>query len=94
MGDNSKRGGQKAEYFLYMMAVCTKSCNIAASIFFLFDWNVVNSFVDSDKMFNFAPNINGTDMSKQEKEDKAKEFWEYYEATQGSITITDPIVLD
>jgi hypothetical protein len=45
-------------------------------------------------MFNFAPNINGTDMSKQEKEDKAKEFWEYYEATQGSITITDPIVLD
>lgn len=45
-------------------------------------------------MFNFALNINGTDMSKQEKEDKAKEFWEYYEATQGSITITDPIVLD
>ena len=33
-------------------------------------------------------------MSKQEKEEKAKEFWEYYESTQGSITITDPIVLD
>lgn len=34
------------------------------------------------------------DMSKQEKEAKAKEFWEYYEATQGSITIADPVVLD
>ena len=34
------------------------------------------------------------DMSKQEKETKAKEFWEYYEATQGTITITDPAVLD
>ena len=33
------------------------------------------------------------DMSKQEKETKAKEFWEYYEATQGTITITDPAVL-
>ena len=33
-------------------------------------------------------------MSKKEKEEKAKEFWEYYEATQGTITITDPIVLD
>ena len=33
-------------------------------------------------------------MSKQEKEEKAKEFWEYYESTQGTITITDPIVLD
>jgi len=33
-------------------------------------------------------------MSKQEKEAKAKEFWEYYEATQGTITITDPAVLD
>ena len=32
-------------------------------------------------------------MSKQEKETKAKEFWEYYEATQGTITITDPAVL-
>ena len=34
------------------------------------------------------------DMSKQEKEAKVKEFWEYYEATQGTITITDPTVLD
>ena len=33
-------------------------------------------------------------MSKQEKEEKVKEFWEYYEATQGTITIADPIVLD
>jgi hypothetical protein len=33
-------------------------------------------------------------MSNKEKEEKAKEFWEYYEATQGSITITDPVVLD
>ena len=33
-------------------------------------------------------------MSKQEKEEKAKEFWEYYEATQESITITDSEVLD
>lgn len=33
-------------------------------------------------------------MSKQEKEEKAKEFWEYYESTQGTIIITDPIVLD
>ena len=33
-------------------------------------------------------------MSKQEKEEKAKEFWKYYEATQGSITIVDPVVLD
>ena len=33
------------------------------------------------------------DMSKHEKETKAKEFWEYYEATQGTITITDPAVL-
>ena len=33
-------------------------------------------------------------MSKQEKEEKAKEFWEYYEATQGTITITDTTVLD
>lgn len=33
-------------------------------------------------------------MSKKEKEEKAKEFWEYYESTQGTITIADPIVLD
>ena len=33
-------------------------------------------------------------MSKQEKEEKAKEFWEYYEATQGTLIVTDPIVLD
>lgn len=33
-------------------------------------------------------------MSKKEKEAKDREFWEYYEATQGSITITDPAVLD
>ena len=30
----------------------------------------------------------------EEKEEKIKEFWEYYESTQGSITIADPIVLD
>ena len=33
-------------------------------------------------------------MSKKEKEEKIKEFWEYYESTQGSITIADPIVLE
>jgi hypothetical protein len=33
-------------------------------------------------------------MNKQEKEAKAKEFWEYYEATQGTITILDSAVLD
>lgn len=33
-------------------------------------------------------------MSKQEKEAKTQEFWEYYEATQGTIVITDPAVLD
>lgn len=33
-------------------------------------------------------------MSKQEKEEKAKEFWKYYVPTQGSITIVDPKVLD
>ena len=33
-------------------------------------------------------------MSQKEKEKKVKEFWEYYEQTQGTITITDPIVLD
>ena len=38
--------------------------------------------------------INSKFMSKKEKEEKIKEFWEYYESTQGSITITDPIVLD
>ncbi len=42
----------------------------------------------------FATDIMRIDMSKQEKETKAKEFWEYYEATQGTITITDPAVLD
>ena len=42
----------------------------------------------------FASNITNIGMSKQEKEEKAKEFWEYYEATQGTITIADPIVLD
>ena len=34
------------------------------------------------------------DLNKKEKEEKIKEFWEYYESTQGSITIADPIVLD
>jgi hypothetical protein len=48
----------------------------------------------SEKLLNFAANINRIDMSQQEKEEKAKEFWEYYEATQGTITITDPVVLD
>ena len=33
-------------------------------------------------------------MSKKEKEEKAKEFWEYYEATQGTITIIDSVVLN
>ena len=33
-------------------------------------------------------------MSKKEREEKIKEFWAYYEATQGSITIVDPKVLD
>ena len=33
-------------------------------------------------------------MSQKEREKKAKEFWKYYEATQGSITIVDPKVLD
>ena len=33
-------------------------------------------------------------MSKQEKEEKAKDFWRYYETTQGSIIIIDPKVLD
>ena len=41
-----------------------------------------------------AQNGNRIVMSKQEKEEKAKEFWKYYEATQGSITIVDPKVLD
>lgn len=48
----------------------------------------------SEKLLNFAAIINRIDMSQQEKEEKAKEFWEYYEATQGTITITDPVVLD
>ena len=33
-------------------------------------------------------------MSEQEKEEKAKEFWQYYKNTQGSIIIVDPAVLD
>lgn len=33
-------------------------------------------------------------MSQKEREEKAKEFWKYYKATQGSITIVDPKVLD
>ena len=33
-------------------------------------------------------------MSKKEREEKVKEFWEYYESTQGTITITDNMVLD
>lgn len=33
-------------------------------------------------------------MSKKEREEKVKEFWEYYESTQGTVTITDPVVLD
>ena len=50
-------------------------------------------------ILNFLPifaahNGNRIIMSKQEKEEKAKEFWKYYEATQGSITIVDPKVLD
>lgn len=42
----------------------------------------------------YQSSIKNINMSKQEKEEKAKEFWEYYEATQGSIVITDPVVLD
>ena len=42
----------------------------------------------------FATSYDLYGMSKQEKEEKAKEFWKYYEATQGSITIVDPVVLD
>ena len=53
-------------------------------------------------IWKFAPfalslqqkSINSYCMSKKEKEEKIKEFWEYYESTQGSITIADPIVLD
>lgn len=33
-------------------------------------------------------------MSKKEKEDKIKEFWDFLAPTQGSITIVDPSVLD
>ena len=47
----------------------------------------------SKKVSIFAP-TKVMIMSKKEKEEKAKEFWEYYEATQGTITITDPVVLD
>ena len=47
----------------------------------------------SEKVLIFAP-TKVMIMSKKEKEEKAKEFWEYYEATQGTITITDPVVLD
>ena len=44
---------------------------------------------------NFAAENNMIkEMSAKEKEVKAKEFWEYYETTQGTITITDPVVLD
>lgn len=44
---------------------------------------------------NFAAENNMIkEMSAKEKEVKAKEFWEYYETTQGTITITDPEVLD
>lgn len=50
--------------------------------------------MDSEKLLNFAANIRFAIMSKKEKEKRAKEFWKYYKATQGSITITDPKVLD
>jgi hypothetical protein len=33
-------------------------------------------------------------MSQKEKEKKVKQFWEYYESTQGTITVADPVVLD
>ena len=33
-------------------------------------------------------------MSKQEKEERAREFWKYYEATQGSITFFYPKLLE
>jgi hypothetical protein len=55
----------------------------------------LEKFDYSEKCRIFAGGINTVnDMSKQEKEEKAKEFWRYYEATQGSITIVDPKVLD
>ena len=59
-----------------------------ASYFFchLFGTFEKSSYLCIDKVCFF--------MSKKEKEEKAKEFWEYYEATQGTITITDPEVLD
>ena len=53
----------------------------------------VLSFVDSKIICIFA-STKVMFMSKKEKEEKVKEFWEYYEATQGTITITDPVVLD
>ena len=48
------------------------------------------------KLIVSLPRINKrlANMSKKEREEKVKEFWEYYESTQGSITITDPVVLD
>ena len=60
---------------------------------------IINSML---KIWKFAEmslslqqkSINSYCMSKKEKEEKIKEFWEYYESTQGSITIADPIVLD
>ena len=63
-------------------------------IFVGFDVILPKMLQVSEKLLNFAANINRIDMSQKEKEEKAKEFWEYYEATQGTITITDPVVLD
>lgn len=55
---------------------------------------LLKNLVDSENVLNFAATIGLAIMSKKEKEKRAKEFWKYYKATQGSITITDPKVLD
>jgi hypothetical protein len=47
-----------------------------------------------DGEYRYSGNNMIKEMSTKEKEVKAKEFWEYYETTQGTITITDPVVLD
>ena len=70
--------------------VCKKS---EQSIVFLFFLQKNLQFTKTCR--NFAPRNNMIkEMSTKEKEVKAKEFWEYYETTQGTITITDPVVLD
>ena len=44
---------------------------------------------------NFAPRNNMIkEMSTKEKEEKEKEIREYYETTPGTITKTDPVIMD